>query len=73
VGTPRTTIRLGTSALALSLDGRINQMKGLGERGISFSSDSCDVVLQEFPRRPDQVKDVLDAVAEWLDEVGHPT
>ena len=70
---PRTEIRLETAALALSLSGRLEQLAGTGERSISSHEDgSCAVRLYEFPRQPEQVQDILDAVAAWLDEVGHP-
>jgi hypothetical protein len=29
-------------------------------------------VLDEFPRRPEQAQEILDVVAAWLDESGHP-
>ena len=59
-------------ALALSLSARLDQIPAAGERGIATDGQSYDVNLHEFPRQPEQARDILDAIAEWLDEVGHP-
>jgi hypothetical protein len=69
----RTVIRLPSRTLAYSLFLRLSQIRGVGERGYGLRADALgEVTLGEFPRRPEQVKDVLDVVAAWLDEVGHP-
>jgi hypothetical protein len=70
---PRTTIRLDTMALAESLEIRLDQIRGTGERGITFGGgEACEVTLSEYPRRPEQAEEILNAVAAWLDEVDHP-
>ena len=44
----------------------------MGERGVRFMGDYSEVTLSEYPREPAEVERVLDVVAAWLDEVGHP-
>jgi hypothetical protein len=66
-------IQLPSRALAYSLFLRLSQIRGVGERGYGQHADGLgDVSLGEYPRRPEQVKSVLDVVAAWLDEVDHP-
>jgi hypothetical protein len=68
----RTVIRLPSWTLAYSLFLRLSEIRGVGERGYGQHADALgEVTLGEFPRRPEQVKDVLDVVAAWLDEIGH--
>ncbi len=68
----RTVIRLDSMALAMSLSARLNQIPGTGQRGVgSLGEGLYEVVLDEFPRRSEQVTGILDAVGAWLDEVGH--
>ena len=42
----------------------------MGERGLN--REPYSVELSEYPRRPDQAQEILDLVAAWLDETGHP-
>jgi hypothetical protein len=67
-------IEVETVELALSLQSRLEQLiPNLGERGVTVRRDApCGMTLGEFPRRANQVQSVLDGVAAWLDEVGHP-
>ena len=46
----------------------------MGARGLSVDFDQSEfgVVLDEYPRRPEDARKVLDVVAAWLDEIGHP-
>lgn len=61
-------------ALAISLSGRLEEIRGMGGRGLEVDVDQSEfeVVLDEYPRRPEDAKKVLDVVAAWLDEIGHP-
>lgn len=55
----------------MSLFKRLNaQIPGMGHRGLN--RDPYAVQLYEYPRRPDQAHEILDAVAAWLDEIGYP-
>jgi hypothetical protein len=71
---PRVVVRFDKSWLALSLDRRIDQsFDALGQRGLaSTPPDQFDVILDEFPRRPEQLAELLDVIGAWLDEVGQP-
>src|SRR5712691_4310646 len=63
VGQDRTVIRLPSRTLAYSLFLRLSQIRGVGQRGTAHRADGLgEVTLGEFPRRPEQVKDVLDVV-----------
>ena len=70
----RTVIPVESMALASSLLGRLEEIRGTGARGLSVDFDQSEfaVVLDEYPRRPEDAKKVLDVVAAWLDEIGHP-
>ena len=70
----RTVIPVESMALASSLLGRLEEIRGTGGRGLSVDFDQSEfaVVLNEYPRRPEDAKKVLDVVAAWLDEIGHP-
>jgi hypothetical protein len=64
---------MDSMALATSLEARLDQIPGTGQRGIRVEQgQSYDVTLDEYPRRPEQAEQILDTVAAWLDEVGHP-
>ena len=67
-------IPVESMALASSLLGRLEEIRGTGGRGLSVDFDQSEfaVVLNEYPRRPEDAKKVLDVVAAWLDEIGHP-
>ena len=67
-------IPVESMALAQSLVGRLEEIRGTGQRGLSVDFDQSEfaVVLNEYPRRPEDAKKVLDVVAAWLDEIGHP-
>ncbi len=69
-----TVIAVETLALAGSLLSRLEEIRGTGQRGLSVDRDRSEfaVVLDEYPRRPEDAKKVLDVVAAWLDEIGHP-
>ena len=69
-----TVIPVESLALAQSLVGRLEEIRGTGQRGLSVDFDQSEfaVVLSEYPRRPEDAKKVLDVVAAWLDEIGHP-
>lgn len=70
----RTVIPVESKALASSLLGRLDEIRGMGGRGLSVDLDQSEfeVVLNEYPRRPEDAKKLLDVVAAWLDEIGHP-
>jgi hypothetical protein len=70
----RTVIPVESKALASSLLGRLEEIRGMGVRGLSVDLDHSEfeVVLNGYPRRPEDAKKVLDVVAAWLDEIGHP-
>ena len=70
----RTVIPVESMALASSLLGRLEEIRGTGGRGLSVDFDQSEfaVVLNEYPRRPEDAKKVLNVVAAWLDEIGHP-
>ena len=67
-------IPVESKALASSLLGRLEEIRGMGGRGLSVDLDQSEfeVVLNDYPRRPEDAKKVLDVVAAWLDEIGHP-
>ena len=70
----RTVIPVESMALAGSLLGRLEEIRGMGGRGLSVDRDKSEfaVVLDGYPRQPGDTKKVLDVVAAWLDEIGHP-
>lgn len=70
----RTVIPVESIDLASSLVHRLEEIRGTGARGLSVDFDQSEfaVVLDEYPRRPEDTKKVLDVVAAWLDEIGHP-
>ena len=70
----RTVIPVETVELAGSLLSRLEEIRGTGQRGLNVDGevDRFEVVLDQYPRRPEDAKKVLDVVGAWLDEIGHP-